>query len=131
MIHVFNERVIPCDIDDTLIHHSPVEGCRSVKFADPFDQNREITLWVNDPMVRIVTDEKARGAYIIVWSKGGNAWARAVIRALELTEYVDLIMTKPVTYLDDKDCNEWMKDRVYLPPTTIYKTGQQLNRAKP
>lgn len=121
MIHITSERIIPCDVDDTLIHHSPIEGCRKISFDDPFFPGTTVSLWVNEPMVRILKDEKVRGAYVIVWSKGGNRWANAVITALDLINYVDLVLTKPVTYLDDKDCNEWMKDRVYLPPTTIYK----------
>jgi len=65
--------------------------------------------------IKILKDRKARGSFIVVWSAGGYAWANAVVKALGLEEYVDLVMTKPHAYVDDKQAAEIMGERIYLP----------------
>ena len=39
---------------------------------------------------------------IIVWSGGGEMWARQVVRELGLTKYVDKIMAKNIIGIDDE-----------------------------
>jgi hypothetical protein len=119
---ITNENPRPFDVDDTLIIHDTYgkEG-RKVYIKDPYRPGKECFALVNENMVTILIDEKARGNYIMVWSRGGYRWAEAVVKALELEKYVDLIMTKPVIYYDDKDVSEWLKDRVYLGPDIVYK----------
>ena len=53
---------------------------------------------------------------VIVWSHGGWAWARAVVKALKLERYVTLIMDKPMQYVDDLDMNDWYSHRLYYDP---------------
>lgn len=117
MIVTKNERVIPCDIDDTLIMH---DGAPDVQVYDALE-NRMLSFRKNEAMIRLLKEEKARGAHIIVWSRGGYRWAASVVEALGLEKYVDQIYTKPLVYFDDKDASEWMKDRVYLGPDVKYK----------
>lgn len=117
---ITNERVIPVDVDDTLVMHDFSSIDHTVEVPDPYSKG-VIEVRPNDPMIRILKDEKARGAFIVVWSRGGFAWARAVVLALGLEESVDLISTKPTVYLDDKDVGEWLKDRVWISPGTKYK----------
>jgi predicted phosphatase len=118
-------RPLPVDIDETLVmHHDPYSYSSHIEVEDPEHSGQFIALGVNEPMVKILKDEKIRGAFVFVWSRSGSAWAEAVIKALNLEKYVDLVMTKPVTYLDDKDSSEWLKDRVYLHPKTTYKKHQ-------
>lgn len=117
-----NERIIPTDIDETLVmHDNPLSYNKYITVEDPHEAGKYINLGVNQAMVKILKDEKARGAYIIAWSRSGNAWAETIIKALDLTNFVDLILTKPLVYLDDKDASEWMRDRVYIGPNTVYK----------
>lgn len=119
---VQNERVIMCDVDDTLVMHRPIfrEHADAVILEDPIEDG-EIVLQINRPMVRLVKEEFERGSYIVVWSRGGYDWATSVVRAVGLIEYVHLVMTKPFAYFDDKDVSTWMPDRVYLTPETKYK----------
>lgn len=126
---VIEDDIIPCDVDDTLVMHMSKSelissGIRQIHVQDPIDPNCFILLGVNEPMVRIVKEEAVRGSFIWVWSKGGYQWALNVVTALELHGYVDKISTKPKTYLDDKDVSEWLKDRVYLKPNTVYKLSK-------
>jgi hypothetical protein len=114
-----SEQLRMWDIDDTLVMHS--EPCdESVDIHDPID-DRTITLGINAPMVRLLKEEHSRGGFIVVWSRGGYAWAQAVITALKLTDKVHLIMSKPLVYFDDSPVENWLKDRVYLHPSTKYK----------
>lgn len=49
-----------------------------------------------------------------MWSAGGGEWAEAVVKALGLEKYVDLVMNKPSWYYDDKEAKDWMGKRIYL-----------------
>ena len=116
-----NERIIPCDVDDTLIIHNP-KGMNIARASvlDP-ESGRFLSMGVNEPMVKLVKEEKHRGAYVIVWSRGGYQWALNVVAALELQDYVDLILTKPMVYFDDTPVDKWLETRIYLDPETVYK----------
>lgn len=57
---------------------------------------------------------KMRGHTVIVWSAGGWEWAEAVVRALKLEKYVDLVLEKPTWYYDDLPAQEFMGKRYYL-----------------
>lgn len=115
-----NEYIVMVDVDETLVMHDISATGELLDVKDPL-RDRQIKMRINGPMVRLVQEEKARGAFIVVWSRGGRAWATAVVEALKLEESVDLIMAKPMTYFDDKDVSDWLKYRVYLTPDTIYK----------
>lgn len=117
-----NERIIPVDIDDTLVmHQKPLSYPKQIVVEDPHFPGKFIRLGINEPMVKVLMDEKKRGAHIIAWSRSGYAWAETVLLALNLKNYVDDVYTKPLVYLDDKDVSEWLKDRVYINPAVTYK----------
>lgn len=119
---VANERPIPVDVDETLVmHEGPMQYATTVEVEDPLHPGKFILLGVNEPMIKVLMDEKRRGSFILVWSRSGNAWAEAVVKALGLTEYVDLVMTKPISYLDDTPVENWLKDRVWINPKVTYK----------
>jgi len=42
-----------------------------------------------------------RGHAIVVWSAGGSDWAEAVVKALELEDFVEVVMSKPHYLIDD------------------------------
>lgn len=117
-----NENIRPFDVDGTLV--SAVKGSLTplphAYIYDPITK-KEIKVRVHEAMVRLLKEEKHRGSYVIVWSRGGYEWAANVIKALELTQYVDQIMSKPTIYFDDVPVKKWLKDRVYIGPDEIYK----------
>lgn len=57
---------------------------------------------------------KLRGHTVIVWSAGGWEWAEAVVKALKLEKYVDLVIEKPVWFYDDLTPNEFMGKRYFM-----------------
>jgi len=111
----------PFDVDNTLVFplSANMPGPK-VEIYDAITQNF-LTMTANESMIRLMQEEKHRGGHIIVWSRGGQEWASNVVEALHLTRVVDTVMEKPLVYYDDLDVSEWMKDRVYIPPTVGYK----------
>jgi predicted phosphatase len=111
------------DVDDTLVFHvdptNPIPG-RKVQVYDAV-KKKFLTMIENQAMVRLLQEEKHRGAHVVVWSRGGHEWAANVVKALDLVGCVDQVMTKPMAYMDDLDISDWLKYRVYLPPTKVYK----------
>jgi len=115
--------MVPFDIDQTLILHkksSEICPLNLVRVKDTI-ADRIICVEAHRPMIRLLEEEHASGKYIVAWSRGGAKWAAAVITALGLTDKVNLVLTKPLVYFDDKEANEWMQNRVYIEPGTVYK----------
>lgn len=117
MYVVKSEHVIVCDVDDTLIHwdqnHTqPFEG--AVQVTCPHDGQ----ISFHRPHKRhigFIKKQKAKGYTIVVWSAAGTGWARAVVEALELQEYVDVVMSKPVKWIDDLiDPAQVLGSHIYL-----------------
>jgi FMN phosphatase YigB (HAD superfamily) len=75
----------------------------------------------NWEMIEFMKCLKAQGTAIIVWSHGGVRWAEAVVKALNLEEYVDVIMTKPNLMLDDKPVEHLGKTSWSGPPDLTKK----------
>lgn len=124
MTIIKNENVSPFDVDETLILHLPIEQIAlkdRVSVYDPVDKGF-IILGINRPMVRLLKEEFQRGSHVIVWSRGGHEWAANVVKALDLSKQVHLVMTKPLVYFDDKAVADWLPYRVYLKPDTVYKS---------
>lgn len=124
MVTIKSENIKPFDIDETLIltiTGSEPEDAVYTAVQDPLDETNFIEFRVHEPMVRLLKEESARGAFVIAHSRSGFQWAQNVIDALELKKYVNICMSKPIVYFDDKDVTHWLKDRVYLDPNTPYK----------
>lgn len=123
---VKNELVFPVDVDDTLIiYDGPNAVLKDGLVTCPY-LGTEVKFRKHEPHIQLLKEKKIRGHFIIVWSAGGHDWAKAVIEALDISEYVDLVLTKPKAYLDDKTAEEWMTERIYLSPDSAWKKGVQL-----
>lgn len=118
------ENIRPFDVDHCLVKE--VDGVLTTStllqtdIVDPLT-GLYIKVRVNQAMVRLLKEEHHRGGYIIVWSRSGYEWARNVITALRLEQYVHLVMSKPVVYFDDTPIENWLKDRVFLDFDFVYK----------
>ena len=66
--------------------------------------------WVHVPHVETIKDFKARGHTVVVWSAGGAEWAEMVVKALDLTDVVDLVISKPDWFVDDKPSSMFMSE---------------------
>lgn len=111
-----SEMIVMTDIDDTLVmwdrsFHQPGEN--KVRFVDPYDLSVNY-LTPHQKHIDLIKKYKGRGMTVIAWSAGGYAWAKSVIETLELQEYIDLVMSKPIKYIDDLNADEILGSRVYL-----------------
>ena len=91
---VFSAKECPSFLGDTV-----VIGCRQ---------------WVvHEEHRELIYDFKARGHTVVVWSAGGAEWAASVVRALGIEDEVDLCISKPDWYFDDKAAGEWIIRHYY------------------
>lgn len=112
---VSKESTIFIDCDDTLVMWGKAKrGQKVVAVTNTLDGSQDY-LRPHKGHIKILKDRKARGSFIVVWSAGGYAWAESVVKALKLQDYVDLVMTKPHAYVDDKKSEEFMGEHIYLP----------------
>lgn len=113
-IFLKNELSVHFDCDDTLVMWYP--KIVDVYVSDPYDETNTYGLAKHEKHIKLLKDYKNRGYQVVVWSAGGSKWAKAVVDALELQEYVDVIMVKPVKYVDDLPASEILGTRVYIKP---------------
>lgn len=112
-----DEKVVYFDCDDTLVmwegnHTQPSEG--RIALVDPLD-GETYYLYPHKDHVRLVKHFYFRDYYVVVHSASGGRWAKAVVEALGLDKYVHDTMAKPLKYVDDLNCTEWMGNRVFIP----------------
>lgn len=116
MISFDNEFVTAFDIDDTLVmwegnFNQPAPD--RIEIIDPYD-GAKVFLKPHKKHAAFMKKCKGRGMCVMVWSAGGVQWAKAVINALGLADYVDLVITKPSKYVDDLPASEILGSRIYL-----------------
>ena len=108
-----NENLICFDCDDTLVMWGDPSHPDAIEIIDPNDGSANYLI-PHKFHVDLLKKHSGRGYSIIVWSQGGYMWALNVIKALKLEKYVDIIATKPIKYVDDLVCNEWMGQHLYF-----------------
>lgn len=115
------------DVDDTLVmwgygDHPEARTILCPKSKTLIDgELRESPAWSelvvpNKANILQLIKHKQRGHRIVVWSAGGADWAEAVVRSLELTDYVDMVVSKPSWWYDDLTAEE-----VLQPVNRVYK----------
>jgi predicted phosphatase len=101
-----NGNIMLYDVDNTLIFFKPLPGVTPVTIIT----NGHVGyIYPNESVILSLKNARIRGHYVRVHSQGGADWAEAVIKALQLEEYVDSIECKPKWYWDDLDANSWME----------------------
>ena len=98
------------DVDDTLVTWKLDSSLPTVTI-----KNNNINTKFNLCYKNIDSLKKhaARGHTIIVWSAGGSDWAEDVVKALQLEEYVDIIIPKPSWFYDDLEPNDFLKNNLH------------------
>lgn len=108
------ESTIWIDVDDTLVMWGKIpKGSKVVHVTCPYT-GEQFILRKHLGHIKILKDRHVRGSLIVVWSAAGYKWAAAVIKALGLSAYVDLVVSKPHAYIDDKKAKDFMGERIYL-----------------
>lgn len=106
------DKTVWFDVDDTLIHWNSVEGSTTVKVKyGMLKQVFEVS--VIEENVTALKLHASRNHTIVVWSAGGVEWAEAAVKALGLTQYVDLVICKPSWIYDDLDPVSFMPKRLW------------------
>lgn len=101
------------DCDETLVFVDSIpEGVETVMVQIPGFPPK--LCGVHKAHVERLKNHKSWSNGVVVWSKSGYKWAEAVVRALDLREYVDLCIAKPEYYYDDKSCCDFMPPRRFL-----------------
>lgn len=101
------------DVDNTLIFSNIESPCQEPGKKVMINNRPFFSHYEHCEMLK---DFKARAHTIVVWSAGGEDWAESVIKALDLTEYVDIVISKPDWFFDDKPASEWLGEdkRTYI-----------------
>lgn len=114
-IFVDNQIAFYSDVDDTLamgnLSDYPELERVTINFV-----NGPIQVVPNKKMINLLTYFYKLGYPIIVWSKTGGAWAKAVGVALGIDKMVSAYLPKPTFYSDDQDVNDWIGPRRYREP---------------
>jgi hypothetical protein len=105
MIHIKSDNVAFFDVDETLIL-SKYPDHREDEAVDIAIEGSLLSgrFVPHKRHVEMVKMHKVWGNGVIVWSRSGHDWAKAVVEVLGLTQYVDAVMAKPFYYYDDKPC---------------------------
>lgn len=112
MLTVPNDKILCVDIDGTLVDY--------VSVKDKFDHiisYGDVLVYLKERKMNralMVHHKEVRDYFIIVWSANGKEWATKIIELLGLESQVDLIMTKPREYLDDKSVEKWMTNQIFV-----------------
>jgi len=106
MIALPDNRTCFFDVDDTLIEwrlcsERDADAVKIEKDEHVF-YKKKIQVHIDE-----LKNQKMTGNTVVVWSAGGGEWAATVIKALKLEDYVDVCLTKPDFYYDDKDAIDW------------------------
>lgn len=99
---------VAVDCDDTLVAWSIPEGWTGDTVE--VECRGYINILVpNVHNIKLLKKLATRGHAIIVWSGGGSDWAEAVVKALDLEEYVEVVSGKLQYFIDDvSDPRKWM-----------------------
>ena len=108
-----NEKVIVCDVDDTLVMWNHPTSDNAIIITDPSD-GQECRVVPHQFHIDLLKKHVGRGYTIVVWSQGGFMWAEAVVKELGIDVYVDFVMTKPIKYVDDLTVEKWMGQHLYF-----------------
>ncbi len=102
------------DVDDTLVMWATFPESKYQNVIVRFDGYAEDAV-KNIYNIDHLKKMARRGHAVIVWSAGGVDWADAVVKALDLGEYIVACLSKGDYYLDDvSDPKKWMGKYSYF-----------------
>lgn len=109
---VSEELVVFCDVDKTLIFEDDNDNRPQYITLNYYGTQKIYN--ISNKHIDFLKSLRHRGYYIVVMSANGKAWADEVVDKLGLRNIISETMTKPLKYIDDLDCKEWMGARIYL-----------------
>lgn len=111
MLRLRQGPVVAFDIDDTLVTWGNPHVTKDVELRWLQVPGRpSFLVGVHTKHIQNLKDHFRRGHPVVVWSAGGEEWAAAVVESLELTNYVDLVMSKPTWFYDDQKSDHFLSE---------------------
>lgn len=112
-----DRRMLYSDVDDTLLMHDLSSYSKEDQITIHCN-GRDFVGVPNIKNVNLLIKFYKLGYDVVVWSKTGESWAKAVGAALGLDPYVRHYLSKPDFTLDDRDSASWAGIRVWRDPIT-------------
>lgn len=109
-----NEQIYGFDVDNTLVSVRRTKyQAGDIKVINPYTK---LPVYVRPHMghVDLLKEMHGRGRYIRVHSAAGVQWAKVIVEALGLQNYVHDVETKMVGYVDDMPVESWLRNHIYL-----------------
>jgi hypothetical protein len=100
MFKLKDGEVFACDCDDTLLLWKIPKDYSGPLVTTNLDGFEDKGI-ANTPAIDHLKKMKSRGFSVVVWSAAGSNWAEAVVKVLNLENYVDICMSKISFHLDD------------------------------
>lgn len=129
MIKLPDKNTAYVDVDDILVLWTIPAGQeeQAIIILDCADE--PVVVLPHYRHIQAIKEHKARGHCVVVWSQGGSDWAEKVVIALNLTEYVDLVISKPSWFYDDIPAHLFMSEtqRFWRDPNKSTKVIQSKN----
>lgn len=116
-----NEKLIYCDIDDTVILWDLSKYNNVLPESDLVTINSyglESVVYKNQKNINLLHKLYKLNYGIILWSQTGAKHAAAVAEALGLDDIVLQYQTKPRYHIDDLPADAWMGTRLWRDPVT-------------
>lgn len=112
-----SDMVVMFDCDDTCVMWNNneywLDGDEKIELVDPYD-NATVYLYPHTQHINLMKKYKKQGYTIVLWSAAGHLWAKEVADKLKINDLVDIIMSKPIKYVDDISTGI-LGSRVYIP----------------
>jgi len=96
------------DVDDTLIlwkntdaKKEKYHGLEVLEMDCPYGSTIKYKFYIHQAHIDLMRRIHTSGETVVVWSAGGYHWAKAVVEALRIEKYVDFVLQKPDTVVDD------------------------------
>ena len=117
MLVIEENKIWQFDVDDTLISWDKSgysASCITIKGP----KGHDVYVQPNRKNINLLQKLAKVGWYIRVHSGSGWEWAKTVVEALGLTDYVDEVTSKPLGNTDDKGPGDGIAYNVYRDPYT-------------
>lgn len=108
-----SELPVVIDVDETLITKFRAGDCCDINDIAFTYYGERVVAQPISVHIDLLKSYKQRGYEVTVWSANGNQWAKEVVTKLGLTDYVDIVASKPLKYVDDKPADSFMQ-RIYI-----------------
>lgn len=120
MFKLNKARTVFCDVDDTIIlwDISKYESITE-EHIDLGDKDLYFPVIPHRKNIALLTKLKLQGCGIVVWSAAGVDWAEKVVTKLNLTDIVDVVVSKPEIAIDDLlQADRIIKSIIWIDPVS-------------